>query len=282
MIQDPLKPGQFPQIPNGAWDCHTHVFGPWVQFPLPAEAAYRPAEAPFESLKALHGRLGITNGVLVQAAAYGSDHTALVAALRASAGRYRGIALIEPDVDQITLGQLHEAGVRGARLNVVPHLPGGTDPGRMKAIAARIRTHGWHLLVHGKLNEVLLALRALENSDIPVVIDHMARVEAELGVDYSEFAELEESLARPDRWIKVSGADRISRGVPPFDDAAPIIRRLLQVAPTRTLWGSDWPHPNITTPWPDEAALLLLLEAICEGRDHFVRVLTENPLALYR
>jgi 2-pyrone-4,6-dicarboxylate lactonase len=281
-MQDQFKRCQSPQIPDGAWDCHAHVFGPWVHFPLPPEPAYTPGEATFGSLKALHNQLGITNGVLVQAAAYGLDHSALVAALRASEGRYRGIALIEPDVEEAVLGELHDAGVRGARLNVVPHLPGGMDAGRMRAIADRISTRNWHLLVHGKLSDVLLALRFLEDCDIPVVIDHMARVEANRGVEYPEFTELEANLARPDRWIKVSGADRISGGVPPFDDAVPIMRRLLQVAPSRTLWGSDWPHPNITTPWPDEVSLLSLLERSCESRSDFVRVLTENALALYR
>ena len=282
MTPNPFEQSDLLRIPQGAWDCHTHVFGPWAHFPLPAAPAYQPDEATFDSLKELHGRLGITHGVLVQAAAYGSDHSALVAALSAGAGRYRGIALIEPSIEETTLVELHEAGCRGARLNVVPHLPGGTDPERMKAIAARVCPHGWHLLVHGRLSEVLLALRALEDTDIPLVIDHMARVEAVRGVDYPEFAELEEHLTRPDRWVKVSGADRISGGVPPFDDAAPIIRRLLQVAPTRTLWGSDWPHPNISTPRPDEASLLSLFKRICEERSDFVRVLTENPLPLYR
>jgi 2-pyrone-4,6-dicarboxylate lactonase len=274
-------PDDLPRLPAGAWDCHTHIFGPWDRFPLPPAPAYQPDEAGFDTLRHLHGQLGIAHGVLVQAAAYGADHSALVAALHASKGTYRGIALIEPDIEEAQLVELKNAGVRGARLNVVSHLPGGTDPGRMRAIAERVRPHGGHLLVHGRLSEVLLALRALSDSGVPIVIDHMARVEAARGIAYPEFAELEAHLASPSVWIKLSAADRISRGVPPFDDAAPIARRLLDIAPTRTLWGSDWPHPNISTPWPDEAGLLGLLAQICGDHASFERVLTTNPATLY-
>ena len=62
-------------LPSGAWDCHTHIYGPWEQFPLPKGAAYQPAAAPFDALLAMHERLGIERGVLVQAACYGTDHT---------------------------------------------------------------------------------------------------------------------------------------------------------------------------------------------------------------
>ena len=276
----PLDPAVV--LPAGAWDCHTHIFGPWDCFPLPPSPAYQPDEASFDTLRQLHRRLGIAKGVLVQAAAYGMDHAALIAALHAGDDAYRGIALIEPDIEEATLEALFKAGVRGAWLNVVGHLPGGTDPGRMRAIAERVRSHGGHLLVHGQLSEVLLALRALSGSGVPVVVDHMARVEAARGIAYPEFEALEVHLGEPDVWIKLSGADRISRGVPPFDDAAPVARRFLEIAPTRTLWGSDWPHPNISTPWPDEAGLLSLLEQICGDRASLERVLVTNPATLYR
>jgi predicted TIM-barrel fold metal-dependent hydrolase len=269
------------EIPANAWDCHFHVYGPWSRFPLPPAPPYVPDEADFDALRQLHARLGIAHGVLVQPAVYGADHSALLAALRASAGAYRGIALIEPDIDDALLDDMHVAGVRGARLNVVSHLPGGTDPGRMRAIAERARSHGWHLLVHGALPQVLDALRTLADIDVPVVVDHMARVSAQRGIAYAEFTELEAHLARPQVWIKLSGADRISVGQPPFSDAIPIGQRLLSLAPHRALWGTDWPHPNITTPWPDEVALLELLGEICGDRASLQRVLVDNPAALY-
>jgi predicted TIM-barrel fold metal-dependent hydrolase len=269
------------EIPANAWDCHFHVYGPWGRFPLPPAPPYTPDEAGFDALRQLHERLGIAHGVLVQPAVYGADHSALLAALRESGGAYRGIALIEPDIDDALLDEMHLAGVRGARLNVVSHLPGGTDPGRLRAIAGRVRSRGWHLLLHGALPQVLDALGVLAAIEVPVVVDHMARVPAARGIDYVEFAELEAHLARPEVWIKLSGADRISAGEPPFRDAVPIGRRLLSLAPHRALWGTDWPHPNITTPWPEESALLALLGDICEDRESWRRVLVENPAALY-
>jgi len=269
------------EIPAGAWDCHFHVYGPWARFPLPPAPPYVPDEAGFDAVRQLHAQLGIAHGVLVQPAVYGADHSALLAALQASGGTYRGIALIEPDIDDALLDDMQRAGVRGARLNVISHLPGGTDPGRMRAIAERVRAHGWHLLVHGALPQVLHTLRTLADVDVPIVVDHMARAPASQGTAYAEFAELEAHLARPGVWIKLSGADRISAGEPPFNDAIPIGRRLLAAASQRALWGTDWPHPNITTPWPDESALLELLAQICEDRSSLQRVLVDNPAALY-
>ena len=78
--------------PGGIWDCHTHIFGPYAQHPLPADAIYSPPPAPFSALRALHAGLGVAHGVLVQGACYGDGHGALLTALDRSAGTYRGKA----------------------------------------------------------------------------------------------------------------------------------------------------------------------------------------------
>jgi hypothetical protein len=44
-----MRAAQFPPtqsppkraLPAGAWDCHTHIFGPYERFPLAAERSYR-------------------------------------------------------------------------------------------------------------------------------------------------------------------------------------------------------------------------------------------------
>ena len=28
------------ELNGGVWDCHTHIYGPWDAFPLPADAAF--------------------------------------------------------------------------------------------------------------------------------------------------------------------------------------------------------------------------------------------------
>ena len=42
----------------------------------------------------------------------------------------------------------------------------------------------------------------------------------------------------------------------PFSDTDPLVKKLVQHAPNRLLWGSDWPHPQYFKPMPNDVALL--------------------------
>jgi 2-pyrone-4,6-dicarboxylate lactonase len=266
---------------NGIWDCHTHIFGPYAAYPLPAGAVYSPPEAPFSALRSKHAALGVRHGVLVQGACYGDDHTVLLDALDESGGAYRGVALIGPDIDEARLVEMHARGVRGIRLNLMSHLAAQVDFGRMSAMIERIQPYGWHASIHGELSDVVQALDALADREVPLVIDHMARVRAAEGIRQEGFAELERFLSLPYIWIKLSGADRITESKGPYELAAPIARRLLEVAPDRAVWGTDWPHPNIRYPVPEEAGLLSWIRAICGDRETADAVLIHNPARLY-
>ncbi|GGX21543.1 2-pyrone-4,6-dicarboxylate hydrolase [Pigmentiphaga litoralis] len=262
------------------WDCHTHVFGPWSRFPLPDAPAYRPEAAPFDALRAVHRACGITHGVLVQAACYGADHAALLDALSTGDGRYRGIALIDPDVDEAVLADMHDRGVRGVRLGLMPHLPAAQGTSRLRDVLARIQPYGWHALLHAPIDTAVATLTTLADPGVPLVVDHMGRPAAEAR-DSRAVDALVDHLARPDVWIKVSGADRVSAGRRPFNDALPLMRRLLRAAPSRAIWGTDWPHVNITSDRPDVAELLGLLTQACDGMASLDDVLHTNPARLY-
>lgn len=271
-----------PALTGGLWDCHTHIYGPWDAFPLPATAAYRPAAAPMPDLLAMHARLGIGHGVLVQAACYQSDHSALLAALAATDGRYRGVALVDETMPDTDLKTLHEGGVRGVRFNFMGHLPGDRDPGRLRMIAERVRPLGWHALLHGQLAQILPVLDAWRDLDMPLVIDHMARQDATREWDEPGLRQLERHLAHPQRWIKLSGVDRLMQGAPaPWHAARPLVRRLLDAAPQRAIWGSDWPHPNIQGFVPDDGQLLDFLVQVCGDAATAQAVLVDNPKHLY-
>ena len=61
---------------------------------------------------------------------------------------------------------------------------------------------------------------------------------------------------------------------------APTARRLLQAAPDRVLWGSDWPHPNVRE-IPDDGKLVDLLPSYSDDPALLERVLVRNPERLY-
>ena len=269
------------ELNGGVWDCHTHIYGPWDAFPLPADASYRPAEAPMTQLLALHEQLGITHGVLVQAACYQADHRALLSALAMTKGRYRGVALVDHTTSGDALRELHEGGVRGIRFNFMGHLPGERDLDRLRELAERVGPMGWHVLLHGQLDQLLPVLNAWEDLDVPLVIDHMARQDATRPLDEAAMRELERHLRQDNRWIKLSGVDRLMQGAaPPWTAALPLVRRLVQAAPERAIWGTDWPHPNIKGDVPDDSSLLAFVQEAC-GAEAAEAVLVHNPQRLY-
>jgi predicted TIM-barrel fold metal-dependent hydrolase len=271
-----------PAITGGLWDCHTHIYGPWEAFPLPADAAYQPAVAPMEKLLELHQRLGIAHGVLVQAACYKSDHRALLAALAMSAGRYRGVALIDGATDDAALQALHEGGVRGIRFNFMGHLPGERNLDQLRVLADRVRAFGWHVLLHGHLEQLLPVLDAWQDLDTPLVIDHMARQDARYELDEPRLKQMERHLGHEQRWIKLSGVDRMMQGgAASWNAAMPLAKRLLDAAPERAIWGTDWPHPNIQGEAPDDASLLEFICRVCGDTVTAEAVLVHNPLRLY-
>jgi len=120
----------------------------------------------------------------------------------------------------------------------------------------------------------------LSRSVVPVVIDHMGRVDAALGTDGADFAALMTLLRNPLFHVKVSGIDRIDP-TPPYVDGVLLANTLVQAFPDQCVWGTDWPHPNHTHV-PDDGVLVDRLRAIAPTPDLLDKLLVRNPQALYQ
>jgi predicted TIM-barrel fold metal-dependent hydrolase len=277
---DPHPPRAFTP-PAGACDAHCHVFGPADRFPFAPDRRYTPPDAGSEDLARLHRRLGLSRAVVVQASCHGTDNAALLDALRRGDGRRAGVAMIGDAASDAELDELHEAGVRGARVNFVAHLGGAPDRAGVERTAARLADRGWHLVCHFDAADLATWSPLLDRLPCPYVIDHMGRVDAAAGVDQPPFRALL-TLAADDRcWIKLSGADRLTAdGPPPYDDVVPFARALIAAAPDRLLWGTDWPHPNVRH-MPDDGDLVDLLAAFAPDEATRDRILVDNPARLY-
>lgn len=271
------------RLPPGACNAHCHVFGPRDRFPYAPDGSFVPSEdAPKEALQALNDRLGLTRCVVVQSTCHGVDNRATEDAVAARPDDYRGIALLPVDVPDAELARLDAAGFRGVRFNFMGHLGRSAPIEQVLALAARLVPFGWHLQVHG--DPALLADLgpALLRSPVPVVIDHLGRVDAALGLDQPHFRALQ-GLMRDRRFhVKVSGIDRITRTGPPYADAVPFARALVDEFGDRVVWGNDWPHPNHAGPVPDEDELVARLGAIAPDAAAMHRLLVTNPQRLYR
>jgi len=275
---NPVKPQYAP--PPGACDAHCHVFGPGNRFPYAPERSYTPPDAPKEKLAALHRHLGLSRAVLVQASCHGTDNRAVLDAIASSNGAWRGVAMVGKDVAERELENLHAGGVRGARFNFVAHLGGAPDLKAVASVLARIAPLGWHVVLHLDAGDILVYRDFLSGLRIPFVIDHMGRVETRHGLDQPPFKLLLELLQNELAWVKVSGCDRISSAGKPYHDAIPFARTLLEAAPDRVLWGTDFPHPNVKA-MPNDGQLVDLFAAFCSDEALRRQVLVDNPTRLY-
>lgn len=271
------------RLPLGACNAHCHVFGPRTLFPYPPDAPFVPAhDAPKEQLFALNDRLGLQRCVVVQSSCHGHDNRAAEDAIASRPGDYRGVALLPTDVPDAELQRLDGAGFRGVRFNYMGHLGHGVPIDDVLALARRLAPLGWHLQLHGDPQRLLALAPALLRAPVPVVIDHIGRVDASRGLGDPDFQGLLHLLQQRHVWIKVSGMDRITRQGPPYRDAQPFAALLVAEFGDRVVWGNDWPHPNHAGPVPDEQQLVDLIAAIAPTEAARERLLVDNPQRLYR
>ncbi|GGX80028.1 amidohydrolase family protein [Massilia dura] len=277
---NPVRPAY--RLPRGACDAHCHVFGPAAKFPYAPDRTYTPPDAPVEALRALHDRLGISRAVIVHASCHGVDNTVTLDAIRSSNGAYRGVANVRPEISDSELADLHAGGIRGIRFNFVKHLGGVPDVAVIETMAQRIAPLGWHMVLHFDAEDIPEQQALLRKITVPFVIDHMGRVRAAQGIGQRPF-QLLLSLLRenPLAWVKICGAERVSTGKRPFNDAVPFAQELIATAPERLLWGTDWPHPNISHDMPNDGELVNLFHEFTGSDKVRKQILVDNPAQLY-
>lgn len=267
-------------LPEGAIDAHAHVMtGSAAAI---AQAAYAPFEAPVEGFLVHLDGLGVARGVLVNPSVYGTDHTVLLAALREHPDRLRGVAVVAADVPDAVLTELHEAGVRGCR--VQDRFPGGASPRSLAALQDRLRDLGWHVEVWTDPVEHRDTLRAGAARG-RLLLDHLGLLPAPApGVADPAVPLLRDLLVAGDCWVTLSGAYRLVPGVPEAEAARALLPRVeavLDAAPDRVVWGTDWPYvAPPTTPTPDDHRAVL--DLWLPDADVRRRVLVDNPRRLYR
>jgi len=228
-------------------DTHVHVVGPIGRYPQVANRTYQAAQAPLDALQALGAARGVTRFVIVQASFYGTDNTLLLESLDRLGGNGRGVAVIDPKATpQARLAELDRRGVRGLRLNLystaVQQRPIGERFPPLSDIAAAM---GWHVEVIAGIDVLIGAADLFARSRASVVIDHYG-VYGQAAPQGESGRRLLDLVRQPNVWIKLSAPYRVS------DD--PLCTRpdkawldtLVEAAPGRCVWGSDWPH----TPLP--------------------------------
>jgi predicted TIM-barrel fold metal-dependent hydrolase len=262
------------------------VFGPFDEFPPSPPRSYDPSEAPISALESVWSEIGIDRAVLVQGSIYGPDHTALLAALQRDPGNRRGVALLDLTIGEAELDELHSKGIRAVRLHWVQHLlaeSNRSEAQRMaeaSALCERIAPLGWHIEIHIDAHDLKALAKLKLPTDMPVVIDHMARIDLAAPERDAQLGLLSELLENPVFWVKLSGADRLTRQRDDLRDALKVMKTILSVAPDRCVWGLDWPHVNLPKRRSDLSLTQLLVEA-AEDEQILRKVVKDNPVRLY-
>jgi predicted TIM-barrel fold metal-dependent hydrolase len=236
---------------DGDIDAHVHVWTPDIaQYPLASGfdvSQMKPASFTPEELFVHTQANGVGRIVLIQMSYYRFDNRYLLDTMDRFPGVFSGVAIVDDSASDpgAAMRELAAKGVRGFRIN-----PGGTPPD------AWIGSPGMAKMWETAADEGLAICPLIGPEALPaigkmcerfprtrVVIDHFARIGAD-----GEIREVHlESLARladhDHVHVKTSAFYALGKKLPPYDDLAPMIRRMRDAyGAGRLMWASDCPY----------------------------------------
>jgi 2-pyrone-4,6-dicarboxylate lactonase len=233
--------------------------------------------------------IGIERAVVVQPSVHGLDNSATLAAIAHSPMRFRGVGRIDDKTPPSELKRLHDGGIRSVRFNLLDRPRGNVKLDVFDRCVENITALGWSVDLHIDTKSLLEQEKRIRALPIPVVIDHIARVKPNEGLDQPAFQLLLDLLKSSRIWVKVSGADKICNtsvhsyfGLP-FIEVIPFAQAVIDAAPDRVIWGTDWPHSNNFAPGhtPNDGDLVDLLATFAPDETTRKKILVDNPAALY-
>lgn len=271
----PHGPTRF-KVPRGAVDTHAHVIGAPPDHAYVADRSYTPPPATSDAYLAMLNATGMTYGVLVQVSVHGTDNRLMLKTIDAHRARLRGIAVTQPELSAREWQTMAEAGVVGLRINTL--FGGGVGFSTLDRYEAICAEYGWHLQFLTNIRALGQLAGRLARLRVPFVIDHMGHFLVAEDSDRRGFDTML-SLLRDGGWVKLSGAYRLA--APPYAETIELARALVEAAPERCVWGSDWPHVANWAHMPNVGDLLDLLADWAPDAAARNRILTTNAHRLY-
>lgn len=268
------------RLPSLAVDAHLHIYDP--RFPMAWPQLRGTPNASVAEYRMLQARLGTARAIVVQPAAYGTDNAVTVDAVQQlGTANARGIAVLHPTVKDAEIEALHAGGIRGLRFSMHDPKTAVTSADMIEPLARRVAPLGWHVQLHMRAEQIVEHAPIIERLPCPVVFDHIARLPQPDGIRHPAFDFVCGLLVEKRAWMKLSGPYLDTRvGPPRYTDITRVAREFALRAPTRLVWGSDWPHPTEHTK-PDDAVLLDLVQEWARDEDTRRRIFLDNPVELY-
>jgi len=268
------------QCPPGAWDCQVHLFGPQDKYPQDPTSPYVSAPATAEMNISMQDTLGLARSMIVSGGGYGRDYSYMEAALEQYPQRFRGVILPPDTIADAELKRLDALGVRGVRFVSDGHAK--NLPRILPQVAGQAMTLNWPVHFYPKGEDLVRYEQDLLALPNQIVLNHFAAIPASKGVHQPAFQTLLRMLDTGRVWVKLSGPMRASGGDMPYAEVTPLAHALIERAPERMLWGSDWPHVNMRgRQMPNDGDLLDLLLDWAPDAAVRKKILVDNPDALY-
>jgi predicted TIM-barrel fold metal-dependent hydrolase len=288
----PATPVNF-DVPSGACDSHTHIFGDPARFPLASSRVYTPELASIPEMRGLHKALHTERVVIVNPSIYGTDNSCSLDAIKQLGPGARGVAVIDEKAPHSALDEMYRGGMRAIRINL--ETAGQSDPAlarrSFQTAMERVKNSKWHVQLYTRLSVIEAIKDQVAAAPVPVVFDHFGGAQAAFGVSQPGFGTLLNLVKTGKAYVKVSAPYRSSTQAPGYPDVAPLAKALVAANPERILWGSDWPHPQqipgralseVTPLYQiDDGRVLNLLAVWVPDAAQRKTILVDNPAKLF-
>ena len=190
------------------------------------------------------------------------------------------------ELSAATLKQWHAAGVRGLRANEFrrdgkPYYQNGVGLKDIEPLYELMADLGWHLQLWVDTRDLPELAPQIARVPVPVVVDHMGRLEYHHGVSNPGFQALLRGVGDGRLWSKLSGTYRLGATPPDYAQARPFHDALVAANPRNLVWGTDWPHPRPEGPVPDAQRLLDVFLDWTQDQANRQAILADNPARLY-
>lgn len=265
-------------LPRLACDCHAHIFGSPDTYPFAAARGYTPPPAPVSQYLAMAATVGLDRAVIVQPSVYGYDNRCTLDAVgQIGPDRARAVVAVDPGTSKADLAELYARGARGVRF-----MAGGDRAflDSLGMLAGRLADLGMHIQLYVRPAIWQQMLPVPHAAGVHVVLDHVAHLTADQAAEARNIDALLAALDGGLTWVKLSQY-KASLTNHPYHDTTPLAARLATHAPERCVWGTDWPHPNLTGHMPDDGELVELIADWAPDPALRKRILVDNPAELY-
>lgn len=254
-------------------DAHVHVWtDDTAHYPLAPEYQVKdmhPKRFTPEDLFKHAKPAGVDRINLIQMSYYGFDNSYMLDMIALHKDVFCGTAVIDPNADapDRLMSELAKKRVRAFR--IYPGLERGIKPNNGKG-ENWLRAAGYDKMfaAAAKNNQAISclinpdALPDLERmcrkySSTPVIIDHLSRIGADGTIRDADVAALCDMAKHKKVMVKVGAFYGLGKKKPPYDDLAPLIRRVVKAfGVERCMWESDCPFQVVEHKYADSIELV--------------------------